>query len=200
MRILLIGATGTIGSAVATALGGRHDLILASAQKSPEKVDISDAASIRALYQRVGRVDAVVSAAGRAAFKPLTDLADEDFQLSLSNKLMGQVNLVRLGLDSVADGGSFTLTAGYLARHPAPGSGAVSLVNAGLEGFGRSAALEAPRGIRVNVVSPGWITETLQKLGRPTDGGIAAATVAQAYVSSVEGTITGQTIDPSAAS
>jgi NAD(P)-dependent dehydrogenase (short-subunit alcohol dehydrogenase family) len=200
MKILLIGASGTIGSAIATALGARHDLILASVQKSPEQVDISDAASIRALFARVGRVDAVVSAAGRASFKPLTDLGDEDFELSLSNKLMGQVNLVRLGLASVVDGGSFTLTAGYLARHPIPGSGAVSLVNSGLEGFGRAAALEAPRGIRVNVVSPPWVTETLVKMGRAPDAGLAAATVAQAYVSSVEGTITGQTIDPSAAS
>ncbi|MDA1183311.1 MAG: short chain dehydrogenase [Acidobacteria bacterium] len=200
MRILLVGASGTIGSAVAAALGGRNELILASVQKSAEQVDIADPSSIRALFARVGRVDAVVSAAGRAAFKPLTELGDEDFDLSLSNKLMGQVNLVRLGLASVADGGSFTLTAGYLARHPMPGSGAVSLVNAGLEGFGRAAALEAPRGIRVNVVSPPWVTETLVKLGRPPDGGLAAATVAQAYVSSVEGTITGQVIDPSAAS
>ncbi len=200
MKILLIGASGTIGSAIATALGARHELILASVQKSPEQVDISDAASIRALFARVGRVDAVVSAAGRASFKPLTELGDEDFELSLSNKLMGQVNLVRLGLASVVDGGSFTLTAGYLARHPIPGSGAVSLVNSGLEGFGRAAALEAPRGIRVNVVSPPWVTETLLKMGRAPDGGLAAAAVAQAYVRSVEGTITGQTIDPSAAS
>ena len=200
MRILLVGASGTIGSAVAAALSGRHELILASVQKSPEQVDIADPASIRALFARVGRVDAVVSAAGRAAFKPLTDLGDEDFDLSLSNKLMGQVNLVRLGLALVTDGGSFTLTAGYLARHPIPGSGAVSLVNAGLEGFGRAAALEAPRGIRVNVVSPPWVTETLLKLGRSPDGGLAAATVAQAYVSSVEGTTTGQAIDPRAAS
>jgi NAD(P)-dependent dehydrogenase (short-subunit alcohol dehydrogenase family) len=200
MRILLVGASGTIGSAIAAALGGRHDLILASAQKSPEQVDLADPASIRALFARVGRVDAVVSAAGRAAFKPLTDLEDADFELSLSNKLMGQVNLVRLGLASVTDGGSFTLTAGYLARHPMPGSGAVSLVNAGLEGFGCAAALEAPRGIRVNVVSPPWVAETLEKMGRPTTGGVPAATVAQAYVSSVEGTITGQTIDPRPAS
>jgi len=200
MRILLVGASGTIGSAVAAALSGRHELILASAQKSAERVDLADPQSIRALFSRVGRVDAVVSAAGRAAFKSLTELADEDFELSLSNKLMGQVNLVRLGLASVNDGGSITLTAGYLARHPIPGSGAVSLVNAGLEGFGRSAALEAPRGIRVNVVSPPWVTETLVKLGRPPEGGLDAAVVAQAYVSSVEGTITGQAIDPSAAS
>ena len=196
MRILIIGATGTIGSAVATALGGRHDLVFASLQKASEKVDISDPASIRALYTRIGRVDAVVSAAGRAAFKPLSALGDEDFDLSLRNKLMGQVNVFRFGLDSVTDNGSFTLTAGYLARYPVIGSPAVSLVNAALEGFGRAAALEAPRGIRVNVVSPPWITETLQKLGRPLAGGIPAATVAQSYVRSVEGSQTGQVIDP----
>ncbi|MBI4885525.1 MAG: short chain dehydrogenase [Acidobacteria bacterium] len=196
MRILVIGATGTIGSAVAAALGGRHDLVLASLQKAPERVDIADPASIRALFARIGRVDAVVSAAGRAAFKPLKDLADPDFELSLRNKLMGQVNVFRLGLDAVADNGSFTLTAGYLSRNPAPGSSAVSLVNSALEGFGRAAALEAPRGIRVNVVSPPWIIETLQKLGRPTSGGIPVATVAQAYVQSVEGTGSGHVFDP----
>lgn len=195
MRILIIGATGTIGSAVAAALGPRHDLVLASVSKSPEQVDIADPASIRALFARIGHVDAIVSAAGRAAWKPLAELADPDFELSLRNKLMGQVNVLRLGLDSVNDNGSVTLTAGYLSRNPAAGSAAVSLVNSALEGFGRAAALEAPRGIRVNVVSPPWITETLQKLGRPP-GGIPAATVAQSYVRSVEGRETGQIYDP----
>jgi NAD(P)-dependent dehydrogenase (short-subunit alcohol dehydrogenase family) len=196
MRILVVGATGTIGSAVVAALRDRHDLVLASQQKSPERVDIMDPASIRALFARIGRVDAVVNAAGRAAFKPLGELTDADFEFSLRSKLMGQVNLVRAGLDSVSDNGSFTLTAGYLARHPIAGSAAFSLVNAALEGFGRAAALDAPRGIRVNVISPPWITETLQKLGRPLTGGIPAATVAHAYVRSVEGGQTGQIIDP----
>ena len=85
-----------------------------------------------------------MSAAGRAAFKPLNALNDGDFELSLRNKLMGQVNLVRIGLGFLADNGSITLTAGYLSRNPAPGSAAVSLVNSALEGFGRAAALEAP--------------------------------------------------------
>jgi NAD(P)-dependent dehydrogenase (short-subunit alcohol dehydrogenase family) len=195
MRILIVGA-GTIGSAVAAALRGRHELVIASVQSSPEKVDIADAGSIRALVARVGRVDAVVSAAGRAVWKGLADLSDADFEFCLRNKLMGQVNLFRLALDAIAENGSFTFTAGYLARHPARGSSAVSLVNAALEGFGRAAALEAPRGIRVNVVSPPWITETLQKLGRPLDGGIPAAAVAQAYVRGVEGSETGQVFDP----
>ena len=183
---------------MAAALQDRHDLVLASQQKSPEKVDIMDPASIRALLTRIGRVDAVVNAAGRAVFKQFSELTDADFDFSLRSKLMGQVNLFRLALDSIADDGSFTFTAGYLARYPMRGSAAVSLVNAALEGFSRAAALEAPRGIRANVVSPPWVTETLQKLGRPLTGGIPAAAVAQAYLRSVEGGETGQVIEPTA--
>jgi NAD(P)-dependent dehydrogenase (short-subunit alcohol dehydrogenase family) len=195
MRILLIGASGTIGRAVAAVLHGRHELVLASRQKSNEKVDIGDPDSIRALYQRVGRVDAVISAAGQAAFKPLASLSDADFELSLHNKLMGQVNLVRFGIDSVADGGSFTLTSGVLAQEPMAGAAAISLVNAGLEGFMRSAALELPRHQRINVVSPPWLSETLQAMGQDPKGGLPAAVVAKAYLATVEGKETGKVID-----
>ena len=196
MRILIIGATGTIGEAVAAALAGRHEVIRASRRQADEQVDIADPASLRDLFRRVGRVDAIVSAAGNAAFKPLSELADEDFAFSLGHKLMGQVNVVRLGLASVADGGSITVTSGVLAQQPEPGTAAISLVNAGLEGFARAAALEAPRGIRINVVSPPWVTETLQAMGRPLDGGLPADAVAQAYVRSVEGTETGRVLRP----
>jgi len=196
MRILLIGATGTIGKAIAAALSPRHDVLLASRQQAPLHVDLADPASIRALYAKVGKVGAVISAAGQASFKPLDALSDAEFRFSLDNKLMGQVNLVRYGLDRVDDNGSITNTSGILAQRPSRGSGAVSLVNSGLEGFARAAALEAPRGIRINVVSPPWVTETLQALGMPLQGGLPAATVAQAYVGSVEGTATGQVISP----
>ena len=197
MRILIVGG-GTIGKAIIAGLTGRHELVLASKSKAPEQVDISDPASIRALYARVGRVDAVISAAGAAAFKPLTDLTDADFALSLTSKLMGQVNLVRYGVASVTDGGSFTITAGSLAREPAHGAAAISLVNAGLEGFTRSAALDMPRALRINVVSPPWVTETLQALGRDPATGLSAAAVAKAYVASAEGKQTGAVLDPRA--
>jgi NAD(P)-dependent dehydrogenase (short-subunit alcohol dehydrogenase family) len=196
MRILLIGATGTIGQAIAEALGKRHEIVPASRQKAGESVDLADPQSIRALFKRVGRVDAIVSAAGQAAFKPLAELSDADFAFSLGNKLMGQVNVVRYGLESVADNGSVTLTSGILGQKPAPGTPAISLVNAGLEGFTRAAALEAPRGIRVNVVSPPWVSETLQAMGRSAAGSLPAATVARAFVESVEGRMTGQVISP----
>jgi NAD(P)-dependent dehydrogenase (short-subunit alcohol dehydrogenase family) len=196
MRILVIGATGTIGKAVVAALAGRHEIVEASHRSTPLTVDISVPASIRAMYNAIRKVDAVVSAAGQAKFAPLTALTDDDFAFSVGNKLMGQVNLVRFGLDHVRDGGVFVLTSGVLARSPMVGSGAISLVNAGLEGFVRAAALEAPRGIRVNVVSPPWVTETLAAMGMDKSIGLPAATVAKAYVQAVEGTQTGNVIDP----
>jgi NAD(P)-dependent dehydrogenase (short-subunit alcohol dehydrogenase family) len=196
MRILLIGESGTIGQAIAAALGNRHEVISASRSKARESVDISNPQSIRDLFSRVGRIDAIVSAAGQAAYKPLAELTDGDFAFSINNKLMGQVNLVRFGLQSLNDNGSVTLTSGILAQQPAPGTAAISMVNAGLEGFARAAALEAPRGIRVNVVSPPWVTETLEAMGRPTAGGSPAAVVARSYVDSVEGRMTGQVLSP----
>jgi len=195
MRILLIGASGTIGRAIAAALSPANDVVHAS-RNGEHHVDIADPNSIRALYAKVGRVDAIVSAAGSAAFKPLAELSDADFAFSLGNKLMGQVNLTRFGFDAVNDGGSITLTSGVLAQNPAPGTSAISLVNAGLEGFARGAALEAPRGIRVNVVSPPWVSETLAALGMPPEGGLSAARVAQSYVESVQANQTDQVISP----
>lgn len=197
MRVLVIGASGTIGAAVVSALSDAgHEVVSASKRNTPLRVDISDTASVLSMLKIVGKVDAIVSAAGPARFKPLAQLSDDDFDFSLRNKLMGQVNIVRYGFDYVRDGGSITITAGYMSRNPAPGSAAVSLVNAGLEGFARAAACEAPRGIRVNVVSPPWVTETLEKMGADTTGGLPAATVAKSYVESVTGTATGRVIDP----
>lgn len=200
MRVLVIGATGTIGRAIVAALGDRHEVVPASRRKAHEQVDIADPASLHRLFERVGRVDAVVSAAGNAAWKPLPELTDADFAFSLSNKLMGQVNVARYGVAHVNDGGSITLTSGVLAQEPMKGSAAVSLVNAGLEGFTRAAALEAPRGIRVNIVSPPWVSETLDAMGQDPSGGLPAADVARAYVDAIEGSDRGRVISPRAAS
>jgi NAD(P)-dependent dehydrogenase (short-subunit alcohol dehydrogenase family) len=196
MRILLIGATGTIGRAVAAALRGRHDVIEASRHKAQYHVELTDPDSIRSLYERVGHVDAAVSTAGLAAWKPLAELTEVDFDFSLRNKLMGQVNVVRTGVHWVRDRGSFTLTSGILASQPLPGSAAVSVVNAGIDAFGRAAALELPRGLRINVVSPPWVSETLRAMGRDPAGGLPAADVARSYVESVEGTASGAIITP----
>ena len=198
MRILVVGATGTIGRAVVAALSTGNEIVAVSRQSTAVTVDLADPASIREMYRSAGKLDAVVCAAGQAKFAPLAQLSDADFRFCLDNKLMGQVNLARFGFDHVGDRGSFTLTTGILARSPMPGSAAISLVNAGIEGFIRSAALEAPRGIRVNAVSPPWVSETLQALKMDPTQGLPAAVVARSYVQSVTGTDTGLTIEPSA--
>ena len=195
MKVLVIGGSGTIGRAVVDALRGEHEVLSAERSGGDLRVDITAADSIREMYRRAGRVDAVVSAAGGGAWKPLEQLSDEDFEMSLHYKLMGQVNVIRYGLEQVADGGSITVTSGVLSQEPTPGSAAISLVNAGLEGFVRAAALEAPRGIRLNVVSPPWVTETLQAMGMDPSGGMPAAEVARAYVDAVRGTHSGQVLD-----
>jgi NAD(P)-dependent dehydrogenase (short-subunit alcohol dehydrogenase family) len=196
MRILVVGATGTIGRPLVAALQGRHELVLASRQKAHEQVDITAPSSIRALYQRVGKLDAVVAVAGDAAFHPLAELTDDDFTFSLGSKLMGQVNLVRLGFESVNDGGSFTITSGVLADTPMVGGAATSLVNGALNSFTRAAALEAPRKIRVNVLCPPWVTETLIARKMDLPNSIPAERLARTFVETIEGKQTGQVIRP----
>ena len=197
MRIALVGSTGTIGAAVAEALSLRHEVISIGNSRGDYRVDLASPPSIRALFQKLGTIDAVVCTAGQAKFGPLAQLTSSDFEVGLHNKLMGQVHLVRYGMEHVSDGGSFTLTSGILSRHPMPGSTAISLVNGALESFVRAAALEMPRAVRINVVSPGWVSETLAAMGRNPAEGTPAADVAKDYTASVEGAATGIVFGPS---
>ena len=154
MKIIVVGATGLIGREVAKALSAKHEVIKVGHKNGDIRVDITSSGSIEEMYKKVGAFDAVVSTAGGAAFGEFEKLTDDNFAYSLKDKLMGQVNLVRFGVKHIKDNGSFTLTSGVLAHDPIPGSAAISLVNAGLEGFTRAAAIEMKRGVRVNVVSP----------------------------------------------
>jgi len=197
MRVLIVGATGLIGGEIVKLLSPEHDIVTASRKGSDLHVDLSDKRSIESMYQQAGTFDAVVCAAGSAKFAPLTALSDDDFAFSLANKLMGQVNLVRCGVPHVSQGGSFTLTSGVLSQQPMEGSAAVSVVNAGVEAFVRCAALELRGKARVNAVSPGWVAETLESMGRDPSQGVPAAMVAQAYKRSLGGSASGEVIGAS---
>jgi NAD(P)-dependent dehydrogenase (short-subunit alcohol dehydrogenase family) len=196
MKIVVIGASGTIGSALVKLLKQKHQVIAVSRSAGDHQADITDKASLEAALAAIGKVDAIVSAAGGAVFKPLAALTDADFEKCLHDKLMGQVNIVRTGAQHVLPGGSITLTSGILAQHPIPGSAAISLVNAGLEGFVRAAALELGAAkVRVNIVSPPWVKETLIALKMDPAPGLSADDVAKAYARSVEGSASGEVID-----
>ncbi|MER6141029.1 short chain dehydrogenase [Streptomyces sparsogenes] len=193
MKILVIGATGTIGGAVADALAARHEVVRAS-RRGPVRVDMADTASIDALFADLGDdLDAVVCCAASGGLTPLDSPSDDRFWSGLDGKLIGQVNLVRRAIAHVRDGGSVTLTSGRFTE-PVPGSSLGYLVNAGLEAFVHAAAPEMPRGLRLNAVSPGWVRETLAALGLDPAPGTPAAEVARAYVDAVEGDAHGRTL------
>lgn len=179
-KILVIGAAGLLGDATVAALGEGN--CIRASRSSAETVDISDPESIAALFSRIGSVDGVICTGGVARFKPWSELTDGDWRFSLANKLLGQINVVRIGAQHVAAGGAITLTSGLAAQYPAPGSAIITTVNAAIEAFAKAAAADPAVAVRVNVVSPGWVSETLKAMGRDPAGGTPAADVAKAYV------------------
>ena len=197
MKILLVGASGTVGQAVAKELEKTHTIIRAGRDGADVQVDLTSEDSIRHMYETVGRVDAVISTAGSTHFGPLSEMTPADNQKSIDSKIKGQVNLVLLGLDHVNDGGSFTLTSGILMDDPIKEGASAALANGAIKGFVTGAAIEMPRGIRINNVSPNVLVEALDSYG-PYFRGYAAVPgerVALAYVKSVEGAQTGQTYE-----
>ncbi|MES2821094.1 MAG: short chain dehydrogenase [Pseudomonadota bacterium] len=195
MKILLIGASGTIGQAVERELAARHEVLRIGRSSGDFQVDISDSASIRALFDKTGRFDALISAAGNVHFGALAEMTEQQYAIGLKDKLMGQVNLLLIGQAFANDGASFTFTSGVLSQDPIRFGSSASMVNAALEGFVRSAAIELPRGLRVNVVSPTVLQESMDSYAPYFRGfkPVAAAEVALAYAKSVEGAQTGQT-------
>ena len=195
MKIIIIGATGTIGKGIVKLLAPDHEMVKVGHRSGDFTVDLSSKDSIKRLFDNIGSFDAVISAAGAATFGSLDELTDEKFNLALTNKLMGQVNLVRLGRSTINANGSFTLTSGMLSQNPMPCSASISMVNAGLEGFVRAVALEMPRGVRINAVSPVFVKETMDILGMDSTHGMPSQKVALAYREAVASQRNGEVLD-----
>lgn len=193
MRIVIVGANGTIGRAVAAELSDRHEIVSAGRSSGDIRVDVADLASIRAMYARAGRLGAVACAAGNVHFGPLEEMTPEAFDLGLRDKLMGQVNLVLAGREFVERGGSFTLISGILAQDPIRFGASASMVNGAIESFVRAAAVELPDH-RINGVSPTVLEESLGSYGPYFRGfeAVPVKRVALAYAKSIEGAQTGQ--------
>jgi NAD(P)-dependent dehydrogenase (short-subunit alcohol dehydrogenase family) len=194
MKVLVIGATGTIGSAVADALEASHEVVRGS-RSGPVEVDLEDSSSLDALFNEVSGLDAVVCCAASGPLVDLETASDDELAAGVKGKLLGQVALARRAVRHLRDGGSITLTGGTFSAALAGGS-LGALINSGLEGFVRNAAGELPRGLRINLISPGWIKETLEAMGEDGTSGTPVAEVAKAYVAAVEGAAQGQTIRP----
>jgi len=193
-KILLIGASGTIGQAVLANLGARHDVITVGRSTGTHRADLSQPGAVAQLFQTVGKVDAIVSTAGNLHFGPLAEMTAEQFNIGLQDKLLGQVQLALVGQKYLNDGGSITLTAGILSIEPIRNGASATAVNAAIEGFVAAAAIELPRGLRINTISPTVLTESMGSYGPffPGFEPVPAARVALAYQRSVEGAQTGR--------
>ncbi len=196
MRIVVVGAAGDIGKAACNELGARHDIIPVGRSSGAYQLDVADFAAVKAVYQTIGHVDAIVSCAGDASFAPLAELDQETFMVGLRQKVMGQINLVLAGLDVLADGGSFTLTSGVLDRDPIRMGANAATANGALAGFVKSAAIEMTRGLRINVVSPGLLDVSVPRYGKwfPGHKPVSSHDVGLAYAKCVEGALTGQVV------
>lgn len=194
MKIIVIGASGTVGRAVAQELSQRHEVIHVGRTQGDYQVDITSQQSVESLFEKTGRVDAIVSATGNLFFGPLATMTDGDFNQGLQDKLLGQIRLALTGQHYLNDGGSITLISGIVAHEPIAQGVNATTVNAGLEGFVRAAACELPRGIRINLISPIVLTESAAAYDGffPGFASVPAASVAQAYRRSVEGIQSGR--------
>lgn len=198
MKIVIVGASGTVGSAVTALLAQDHQVIRVGYSQGDALVDMTDGASIAALFEGIvestGRFDALVVASGNVAFAPFPEMTDAQWQTGLESKLMGQIRLTRAAIPHLNDGGSITLISGILSEEPINWGASASTINGAIEHFVRAAACELPRGLRINVVSPTVLTESMDKYADFFPGfvPVPAARVAQAYKKSVLGVQSGQ--------
>jgi len=196
MKIILVGANGAVGQTAVNAFGNRHEIIAVGRTSGDIQIDIEDLDSVRSMYKQVGKVDAVVSAVGHGHFGAVADMSSEQFMKGINHKVLPQVNLVLLGIEHMNDGGSFTLTSGVLNRDPISGGSCAAAANGAIDGFVTAAAVDMPRGIRINAVSPGLLQVSVDRYDGffPGHEPVSSERVGLAFCKSVEGAITGQVI------
>jgi NAD(P)-dependent dehydrogenase (short-subunit alcohol dehydrogenase family) len=196
MKLLIIGGNGTIGKKVAAHFSKTHEIIIAGRTSGDVSADIADSKSIKAMFESIGTADAILCIAGEAKWAPFDSLTEDDYYIGLRSKLMGQVNLVRIGQDYMNPGGSFTLTTGILADHPVVMTTSAAMVNGGIHSFVKAAALELKNELRINAVSSGLVEDAVEKYEAyfPGHNPIPMKKVINGYVKSVEGKGTGEII------
>lgn len=195
LRILLVGASGTIGQFVLDRLLNReHEVITAGRSTGDIQVDLTSTQSIENLFKKSGVMDAITSTAGAAAFVPVDSLTPEANQTAVLSKLLGQINLALIGQHYLYTEGSITLTTGIMKDDPIPAGASAAMANGGVAAFVKSAAIDLKDGKRMNCVSPNVLEESMDVYGESFVGfsPVAGKKVANAFLKSVEGKQTSQ--------
>ncbi|MGB6152886.1 MAG: short chain dehydrogenase [Pricia sp.] len=196
MKILIVGGNGTIGKTVVSHFEEENEIVIAGRTTGDVLVDIADSQSIKAMFEKTGNYDAIICIAGEAKWADFDELTEQDYYIGLKSKLMGQVNLVRLGRHYLNPNGSITLTTGILADDPVTKTTSAAMVNGGIHSFVQAVALEVKNGIRVNVVSSGMVQDAYEKYKSyfPGHNPIPMDKVVNGYIRSVNGKGNGEVI------
>ena len=196
MKILIIGGNGTIGKTVVSHFQEKNEIIIAGRTNGDVTVDIADSKSIKSMFEKIGKLDSIICIAGEAKWDDFNKLSEDDYYIGLKSKLMGQVNLVRIGQNYLNSKGSITLSTGILADDPVIKTTSASMVNGGIHSFVKAVALEIENGIRVNVVSSGMVEDAYEKYKDyfPGHNPIPMKKVINGYVRSVNGKGNGEII------
>jgi NAD(P)-dependent dehydrogenase (short-subunit alcohol dehydrogenase family) len=195
MKIIIVGATGTLGKKVAEAFAQKHEIIRVGNTKGDVQVDITNETSIKNMFEQIGAFDALISTSGKGPFAPVNQLTGEVFKSGLLDKLLGQINLVLIGQHYINKSGSFTLTSGILAENPVAAGSVLSTINGGINAFVAAAAPELGNGIRINAISPNVVEDSPAYFDSfPGEIPVTMEKVIKAYEKSVLGIITGQVI------
>lgn len=195
MKVIIVGATGTIGSKVTEDLEGDHEVIKVGSSSGDIQADITDSESIEELFEEVESFDALVSATGAGHFGPIHDMTEDDFKVGVSSKLMGQINLVLRGQNYINPKGSFTLVSGILSEDPVYASSNLAAVNGAINSFVKAASMELEDGVRINAVSPGVVEDSPDFFDAfPGHKPVAMDDVVLGYRKSILGNITGEVV------
>ena len=194
MKILIIGGNGTIGKKVSERIAQKHEVLIAGRNSGDVTVDFSDANSIKSMFESVGKLDAIVTIAGDAKWDKLDNLSEEDFYIGIKSKMMGQVNVVRIGKDYLNSGGSITLSTGILADDPVDMTTSAAMVNGAINSFVKAVALELKDGKRINVVCSDLVEDSFEKYKDyfPGNTPVPMHKIVDGYVKSIEGKINGR--------
>ncbi|MAL59165.1 MAG: short chain dehydrogenase [Flavobacteriaceae bacterium] len=195
MKILVIGGSGTIGKKVVEYLKQKHEVLIGGRNSGDVKIDLEDIHSIEKSLSSISELDAIVNISGEAKWEKFDNLTEDDFYIGIKSKLMGQVNLVRIGKKFLNKGGSFTLTTGVLADDPVDMTTSAAMVNGAINSFVKAVALELENH-RINVVSAGLVEDAFEKYKDyfPGHDPVPMQKVINGYVKSIEGKINGEII------
>lgn len=197
MKIIIVGATGTMGKYLASAFEKEHEIIKAASRGGDIQVDITSTESIENMYKQAGAFDALICTAGPTYVGPWKKMTDKEFRKGIEGKLMGQINLVLIGQHYINPKGSFSLITGALTHEPQLNFANASAANGAVEGFVRAAAIELENGIRINAVSPTVIENSPQYFPFfPGDIPVTMQQLEYGFRKAVFGANTGQVIKP----